>query len=122
MAKNIVFPGVYHRTLPVVSGVVSGEVVKVGDFVGVALTDRGKDGVSDTTATVSIGPAATVTAAAATYAVGDAIYGHANGGTAVTARVQLIDKTSATGTLIAHALEAKTLGAAGPLRVQFVVV
>lgn len=119
MAKNIVFPGVYTRTLPVVSGVVSGEVVKVGDFVGVALTDRGKDGVSDTTATVSLGCAATVTAAAATYAVGDPIYGHANGGSAVTGRVQLIDKTSTTGTLLGRALEAKTLGSAGPLRVQF---
>lgn len=118
MATNTVFPGIFTRTLPVVASVVSGEVVKVGSLIGHAITTRDSDG----NATVEVGPAITVTAAAATYAVGDPIYGHATGGTAVTARVELIDKTATTGTVIGYALEAKTLGSAGSLKIQLTIV
>lgn len=113
MATNEVFRDADSITLPVPSGVVSGEVVKVGALVGVALTDRDADG----NATVRRKGGWTVTAAAETYAVGDAVYGHASGGGAVTGRVQLIDKTSTTGTLIGYSLEAKTLGSAGDLAI-----
>jgi hypothetical protein len=118
MAKKIVFPGVFRRSLPVVSGVVSDEVVKVGALIGVAVTSRDADG----NATVEFGPEVTVTAAAATYGVGDTIYGHASGGGAVTARVQLIDKTSTTGTVLGYAMEGKTLAAEGPLKIQLTLV
>ncbi len=115
MATNAVFENANTLLLPVVAGVVSGEVVKVGSLIGVALTDRDADG----NATVTLeGKAYRVPAAAATYAVGDPIYGHASGGTAITARVELIDKTSTTGTLIGYAIEAKTLAAAGDLAVK----
>jgi predicted RecA/RadA family phage recombinase len=119
MATNEVLRDADHITLPVVSGVVSGEVVVVGALVGVAQTTRD---ATTGTATVWRKGAYRVTAAAATYAVGDAIYGHATGGGAVTARVGLIDKTSTTGTLIGYALEAKTLGAPGELVIALVQV
>lgn len=119
MAKNIVYPGVFKRTLPVPASVVSGEIVVVGALVGVAETDRDANGNS----TVAIGSAPTVQAAAATYAVGDTIYGHASGGGAIAGgRVGLIDKTSTTGTVIGYALEAKTLGATGSLLIQLTLV
>jgi predicted RecA/RadA family phage recombinase len=116
MAKNEVFRDADHITLPVVASVVSGEPVKVGSLTGVAETDRDTAG----NATVALKGAYTLTAAAATYAVGDPIYGHATGGGAVTARVELVDKTSTTGTLLGHSLEAKTLAAAGSLIVRLV--
>lgn len=118
MATNEVYHDADSIPLPVASGVVSGEVVKVGSLVGVALIDRGADGV----ATVRRKGAFTLPVAAATYAVGDPIYGHASGGGAVTGRVELIDKTSTTGTLIGYAIEAKTLGAAGTLNVALTQV
>lgn len=111
MATNEVFRDAEHITLPVVASVVSGEVVVVGALIGVAQTDRDTDG----NATVWRKGGYTVQAAAATYAVGDTIYGHATGGAAVTARVGLIDKTSTTGTIIGYSLEAKTLAAPGDL-------
>lgn len=118
MATNEVFRDADHITLPVVASVVSGEVVKVGSLIGVAQTSRDSDG----NATVWRKGAFRVTAAAATYAVGDPIYGHASGGGAVTARVELIDKTSTTGTLIGYSLEAKTLASAGELIVALTQV
>lgn len=118
MAKNIIFENLFTRTLPVSSGVVSGEVAKVGSLVGVALNDRDAAGK----ATLGFGGVISVTAAAATYAEGDAIYGHATGGGAVTGRVQLIDKTSTTGTLIGYAMEGKTLASAGSLKIQLTLV
>lgn len=118
MAKNEVYREADHLLLPVAAGVVSGEVVKVGSLVGVAETDRDTDG----NATVARKGAYTVQAAAATYAVGDPIYGHATGGGAVTERVQLIDGTSTTGTLIGYSLEAKTLAATGDLTIALTQV
>jgi len=114
MAKNEVYKDADHLLLPVVSGVVSGEPVVIGSLVGVAETDRDANG----NATVALKGAYTLQAAAATYAVGDPIYGHASGGGAVTARVQLVDKTSTTGTLLGKSLEAKTLAATGSLIVR----
>lgn len=111
MATNEVFRDADHITLPVVSGVVSGEVVVVGALIGVAQIDRDTAG----NATVWRKGGYRVPAAAATYAIGDTIYGHATGGGAVTARVGLIDKTSTTGTVIGYSLEAKTLAAPGEL-------
>ena len=118
MATNEVFRDADHLTLPVPAGVVSGEVVKVGSLIGVAQTTRDADG----NATVWLKGAYRVTAAAATYAVGDAIYGHATGGAAISGRVELIDKTSTTGTLLGYALEAKTLASAGDLIVRITQV
>lgn len=118
MATNEVYRDADHITLPVVASVVSGEVVVVGSLIGVAMTTRDADG----NASVTRKGAHTVTAAAATYAVGDPIYGHAADGGAVTARVLLIDKTSTTGTLIGYSLEAKTLAAAGELVVALAKV
>jgi predicted RecA/RadA family phage recombinase len=118
MATNVIFPGVYTRTLPVVASVVSGEVVKVGSLVGLAITTRDSAG----NATVEVGPAVTVTAAAAAYTAGDAIYGHKADGSAITGRVELIDKTSTTGTLIGYALETKTLAAEGALKIQLAIL
>lgn len=112
MATNEVYRDADNVTLPVPAGVVSGEVVVVGAFVGVAQTSRDAAG----NATVRRKGGHRVTAAAATYAVGDTIYGHATGGGAVAGgRVGLIDKTSTTGTVIGYALEAKTLASAGDL-------
>lgn len=112
MATNEVFRNADTITLPVPAGVVSGEPVVIGALVGVAQTDRGPSG----NATVKRNGAHTVQAAAATYAVGDAIYAHAAGGGAVgSGRVGLIDKTTTTGTLIGYSLEAKTLAATGDL-------
>lgn len=116
MAKNEVYKDADHLVLPVVASVVSGEPVKVGTLTGVAETDRDTAG----NATVALKGAYTLTAAAATYAVGDAIYGHATGGGAITARIELVDKTSTTGTQIGTSLEAKTLAAAGSLLVRLV--
>lgn len=118
MATNEVFRDADNITLPVVSGVVSGEVVVVGALIGVAMTTRDTDG----NASVTRKGAHRVTAAAATYAIGDTIYGHATGGGAVTGRVQLIDKTSTTGTVIGYSLEAKTLAAEGSLIVALAKV
>lgn len=111
MATNEVYKNADEIPLPVVASVVSGEVVKVGSLIGVAVTDRDADGM----ATVTRKGAHTVTADAATYEVGDPIYGHAADGSAVVGRVLLIDKTSTTGTLIGYSLEAKTLASAGDL-------
>lgn len=112
MATNEVYRDADSIPLPVPSGVVSGEIVVIGSIIGVAETDRDSDGQ----ATVRRKGARKVTAAAATYAVGDPVYAHASGGGAVgSGRVGLIDKTSTTGTLIGYSLEAKTLGSAGDL-------
>lgn len=119
MATNEVFRDADHITLPVPSGVISGEPVVVGALVGVAQTDRDPD---DGTATVWRKGAFRLQAAAATYAVGDPIYGHATGGGAVTARVGLVDKTNTTGTLLGYSLEAKTLSATGDLIVAIAQV
>lgn len=119
MATNEVFRDADHITLPVPSGVVSGEVVVVGALIGVAQTTRDTDG----NATVWRKGAYKVPAAAAAYAVGDTIYAHAAGGGAVGAgRVGLIDKTATTGTVIGYALEAKTLAATGDLIVALAQV
>lgn len=118
MATNEVFRDADHITLPVASGVVSSEPVVVGSLVGVAQTDRDADG----TATVWRKGAFKLQAAAATYTAGQPIYGHASGGGAVTGRVQLIDGTSTTGTLLGYSLEAKTLSATGDLIVALAQV
>lgn len=118
MATTEVFRNADSVTLPVASGVKSGEVVKVGGLIGVALTDRDADG----NATVRLTGAFRVPVAAANYAVGDAIYGHASGGGAISARVELIDKTSTTGTLLGYALEAKNLSDPGELVIKLTQV
>jgi predicted RecA/RadA family phage recombinase len=118
VATNEVFRDADSITLPVVSGVVSGEPVVVGSLIGVALIDRESDG----TASVRRKGAFTLQAAAAAYTVGQPIYGHASGGGAVTGRVQLVDGSSTTGTLLGYSLEAKTLSATGDLIVALAQV
>jgi len=104
MATNEVYQDANVIPLPVVASVVSGEVVVVGGLVGVAQTDRDADG----NATVKLNGAHKLPLAATTT-VGQAVYGHATGGGAVTARVQLVDVTATTGTLLGYALEAVTV-------------
>lgn len=111
MATNEVYRDADSVTLPVLAGVEAGEVVKVGAIIGVALTDRAADG----TATVRLKGGFRVPVAAASYVAGDGIYGHASDGSAVNGRIQLINKTATTGTLLGVSLETKTLAADGDL-------
>ena len=119
MATNEIFRDADHITLPVVADVISGEAVVVGSLIGVAQTDRDADG----NAAVWRKGAYEFTVGDATYAVGDPIYGHAAGGGAVTGRVELIDGTDTTGTLLGYSLEAKTTtGGTGTLIVALTQV
>jgi predicted RecA/RadA family phage recombinase len=52
MAKNHAASNALHISLPVPDGTLSGEPVKVGSFVGVAITDKGAGGNAATDATV----------------------------------------------------------------------
>lgn len=70
MAVNSRFATTKTRLLPVASGVVSGDPVKVGALVGVALIDRNADG----NATVALDGAYDLTVTGALGAAGTAVY------------------------------------------------
>lgn len=117
MAKNEVFRHANHLSFPVASGVKAGDLVIVGQLAGVAQIDRQADGRS----TLWLDGGWDLPVADATYAEGDPIYAHAAGGAAPVsgAKAGLLDKTSTTGVLVGHAVEAKTTtGGTGVLTVR----
>lgn len=119
MALNEIFRNAQHLALAVDSAVVSGDVVTFGgNIAGVAQTAYSS---RDGKATIWFDGAYEFTVGNATYALGDAIYAHGAGGIAPVAgaRATVIDKTSTTGVLLGHAIEAKTTtGGTGTLRVR----
>lgn len=116
MAKNMKLPNALHIELPVPTGTVAGEIVKVGAFRGIAQTDREADG----NATVWIDGSAEVTVDGAVATVGLPIYIAGNGATlrASTATTAKDDgaATPVPNTLIGYSLGTKA-AAAGPLEV-----
>lgn len=119
MALNEIFRNANHLGLPVDAGVKSGDVVTFGgNLAGVAQTDYS---ARDGKATIWFDGAYELPVANATYAIGDAVYAHATGGTAPVAgaKAPLLDKTATTGVLVGHSIEAKTTtGGTGTLRVR----
>lgn len=119
MALNEIFRNANHLGLAVDPAVKSGDVVTFGgNIAGIAQTDYS---ARDGKATIWFDGGYEIPVANATYGIGDAIYAHATGGTAPVsgAKAPLIDKTSATGVLLGHAIEAKTTsGGTGTLRVR----
>ena len=121
MTTKEIFRNAQHLGLAVDSAVKSGDVVTFGgNIAGIAQNDYD---ARDGKATIWFDGAWELTVANATYAIGDAIYVHATGGTAPVAgaAAPVIDKTSTTGVLLGHAIEAKTTsGGTGTLRVRLV--
>ena len=119
MATTEIFRNAQHLGLPVNSAVKAGDVVTFGgNLAGIAQTDYD---ARDGKASIWFDGGWELVVANATYAVGDAIYAHAAGGTAPVSgeKAPLIDKTSTTGVLLGHAIEAKTTtGGTGTLRVR----
>lgn len=118
MATNEIFRNAQHLGLPVDEGVKSGDVVTFINIGGVAQTDYDP---RDGKATIWFDGGYEFPVGNATYAIGDAIYAHGDGGIAPTAgaKATVIDKTSTTGVLIGHAIEAKTTtGGTGTLLVR----
>ena len=103
MAKNRRLPKATHISLPVPSGVKSGEPVAVGAFRGLAITDRDADG----TATLWIDGSAEYEVTGAVASVGLPVY--------ITS-ARALTTTSTDNQLFGFALGTKT-AAAGPLEV-----
>ncbi|PZR55230.1 hypothetical protein DNL40_02345 [Xylanimonas oleitrophica] len=99
MATNEYLRDAVHVTLPVASGVKSGQAVKVGSLVGVAITDRAEDG----TATVWRAGAFNLSVTGAVTNVGDPVY--------ITSSGQLT-ATATDNTLFGYALATKAAAAA----------
>lgn len=74
MATNELFRDGDTLNLPVPAGTTSGDPVKVGSLVGVALTDRGAGGNSSTYATVKRKGVFQLGVSGAISAIGDPIY------------------------------------------------
>ena len=119
MALNEIFRNANHLGLVVDPAVVSGDVVTFGGtLAGIAQTSYS---ARDGKATIWFDGGYELAVGNATYAIGDAIYAHGAGGIAPTAgaKAPVIDKTSTTGVLLGHAIEAKTTtGGTGTLRVR----
>lgn len=118
MSTKEIFRNAQHLGLTVDSAVKSGDVVTFINIAGIAQTDYD---ARDGKATIWFDGASELVVGNATYAIGDAIYAHAAGGGAPVAgaAAPLIDKTSTTGVLLGHAIEAKTTtGGTGTLRVR----
>lgn len=118
MALNEIFRNANHLGLVVDPAVKSGDVVTFINIAGIAQTDYS---ARDGKATIWFDGGYELVVANATYAIGDAIYAHGTGGIAPTAgaKAPVIDKTSTTGVLLGHAIEAKTTtGGTGTLRVR----
>lgn len=118
MAKNEIFRDADHLSLPVPTGTVSGDPVKVGDLVGVAETDRATatnfgGGNPDGNATVWLKGAHKLTVDGAITAVGQAVYYVGDG----TSRSAQLTATATDNTLFGHALETKA-AAAAPINVR----
>lgn len=115
MATNIRFGGSKTRSLPVASGTKSGDPVKVGSLVGVALTDRqGDTGAAETgnktgSATVALGGgsqgcAADLTVTGALAGAGTPVYIASNGS---------LTATSTDNTLFGYSIPGATDGSKG---------
>ena len=122
MTTREIFRHANHLGLPVDAAVKSGDVVVFGSgataLAGIAQTDYS---ARDGKATIWFDGGWELTVGDATYAIGDPIYAHGTGGVAPTAgaAAPVIDKTSTTGVLLGHAIEAKTTtGGTGTLRVR----
>ena len=103
MAKNLRLDDALHITLPVPSGVKSGEPVAVGAFRGLAIIDRDADGES----TIWLNGSAEYTVTGAVASVGLPIY-------ITSARV--LNTTATDNQLFGYSLGTKA-AAAGPLEV-----
>lgn len=117
MARNEIFRDADHLSLPVPSGTVSGDPVKVGSLVGVAQTDRATatnpgGGNAEGNATVWRKGAHSLTVDGAITAVGQAVYFVGDG----TSRSAQLSATASGNTLFGYALETKAATAA-PIRV-----
>jgi len=109
MAKNMRLPEALHIELPVPSGTVSGDLVSVGAWRGVAQTDRDARG----NATVWINGSTLQTVSGAVATVGLPIY---ITGTGTSLRAQAATATATGNTLIGYALGTKA-AADGPLEI-----
>lgn len=108
MAINEIFRDADHVSLPVASGVKSGDPVIVGGLVGIAQTNRGEGGNADTHASVWLKGAHEVQSSFAVTDVGTPVYITSAG--ALTA-------TASGNVLFGHALTTKS-ATAGPLVVR----
>nr|WP_297424774.1 DUF2190 family protein [uncultured Actinotalea sp.] len=108
MATNEVLRNADHITLPVPSGTVAGDPVKVGSLVGVAQTSRDSDG----NATVWRKGAYDLTVSDAVTAVGTPLYVAGDG----TSRITALTTTATSNTLFGYALATKG-ATSGPLTV-----
>jgi len=109
MAKNMRLPEALHIELPVPASTVSGDLVVVGAFRGVAQTDRDANG----NATVWLNGSTTQTVTGAVATVGLPIY---IVGTGATLRANAATATATGNTLIGWALGTKA-AADGPLEI-----
>lgn len=112
MATNQHLRHALHTDLPVPAGTKSGDPVKVGALVGVAITDRGDGGNTATHATVWRDGSWHLTVDGAVTEVGTPVYITADGDLVVTAT---------DNTLFGYALETKS-AAAGPIPVAIAQV
>ena len=118
MARNEIFRDADHLSLPVPSGTVSGDPVKVGGLMGVAQTDRATasnfgGGNPEGNATVWLKGAHVLTVDGAITDVGQPVYFVGDG----TSRSAQLSATATDNTLFGHALETKA-ATAGPIRVR----
>jgi predicted RecA/RadA family phage recombinase len=109
MAKNMRLPEALHLELPVPVGTLSGDIVAIGAWRGIAQTDRDVDG----NATVWVNGSATITVDNAVATVGLPIY---IAGTGVSLRATTATATATANTLIGYSLGTKA-AASGPLEV-----
>lgn len=112
MATNQHLRHAAHLSLPVPSGTVSGDPVKVGSLVGVAVTSRGEGGNESTHATVWRDGSWHVEVTGAVANVGDPVY--------ITSAGDL-NVTASGNTLFGYALETKG-AAAGTIPVALAQV
>ena len=103
MATNELFRDGDTLNLPVPAGTQSGDPVKVGSLVGVAITNRGEGGNPSTHATVRRKGAFHLAVSGAITAIGDPIYFVAADGT--------LTGTATGNTLYGYALKSKGAGA-----------
>ncbi|WP_166345093.1 DUF2190 family protein [Phytoactinopolyspora limicola] len=101
MATNSAFHLADQLSLPVPAGTESNDPVKVGDLVGVALTDRGTEGNEPTHATVKLTGAFHLVVDGAIADVGDPVYIDGDGD---------LTATASGNDLFGHALETKGVG------------
>lgn len=100
MAKNMRLPEALHIELPVPASTVSGDVVAVGAWRGIAQTDRDADG----NATVWINGSANITVSGAVATFGLPIY---IAGTGASLRANTATTTATANTLIGYSLGTK---------------